>query len=42
MKRGHNTLRGLRRSELRSFAVLGGLSLAIWGFSFFTSLAGAG
>jgi hypothetical protein len=40
MKR-HRKTRGLRRSELRSFAVLGGLSLAIWGISFFTSLAGA-
>ena len=42
MKRRRKTLRSLRRSELWSFAVLGGLSLAIWGFSFFTSLAGAG
>ena len=42
MKRRHKTLRGLRRSELRPFAVLGGLSLAIWGISFITSLAGAG
>ena len=41
MKRHRTTFRDLRRSELRSFAVLGGLSLAIWGIFFFTTLAGA-
>ncbi len=41
MKHYRKTFRDLRRSELRSFAVLGGFSLAIWGISFFTSLVGA-
>ncbi len=39
MKHGLWKLRNLRRSETWSFAILSLLTMAIWGLSFFASLA---